>query len=421
MTSGIVGGMSVSPLLETSPRATTDEGWRRDFHWRWAAQAAGELGTAVGYSALPMVAVLVLGASDFQVSFLSVLSSVVGMALALPLGPWIEFHRKRPVMIGADLLRFASTASVPVAAYLGQLTYAHLCVVAIVRMVATLAFNAASTADLKRLVPASHRAEANSRFETTLWTANTVGPPVGGVLVSWLGATASLAVDAVSFLASAFAIRRLRTAEPPRPQRSADHHWAGEFLAGWRHILAHRGLAKLFFNALVFGGCIMASAPLTTVFMLRDRGFSAWQYGLSFGLSAVAGIAGSLLVKPLLRRFGQRRTLLASGAGRNLWLAFTPLAAAGTPGLVLITVSQLLLLLFVGVFNPLFATYRMTASDDAYMSRVMMAWSISTKTVQPMFIAAAGALAAATSARTALLVLSGTLLLSTALLPWRDA
>ncbi|NUR72560.1 MAG: MFS transporter [Hamadaea sp.] len=405
-----------------SPEAVEAEAsgrWRRDFRWRWAAQAASETGSAVGYSALPIVAVLVVNATDFQVSLLSVLSSVVSAVLALPLGPWIEYHRKRPIMIGADVFRFVAVGSIPVSAYFGWLTYGQLCAVAIAQMAALLAFNAASTADLRTLVPVAHRAEANSRFETTLWTAYTLGPPVGGALISAVGAAASMAVDAVSFLASAFGISRVRTPEPPPPQRSKDQHWSRDLVAGWRYILRHRGLSALFWNSLVFGGCIMGSSPLITVFMLRDLGFEPWQYGVSFGLSAIAGIAGSLLVKPILSRFPQHRVLLVVGVGRNLWLGLIPFAVAGTTGFVLITLSEFLLLLFVGVFNPTFATYRMNATDDQHMARVSVAWSISTKIAQPVFIAAAGTLAAVTSARTAIIVCAVLLIASSVLLPWR--
>ncbi|MCP2322890.1 MFS family permease [Hamadaea flava] len=412
----MITGTLVSP--ETVDDETSGR-WRRDFRWRWAAQSASEAGSAVGYSALPIVAVLVLNASDFRVSLLSVLSSVVSAILAVPLGPWIEYHRKRPIMIGADVLRFVAVGSIPVSAYFGWLTYWQLCAVAITQMAALLAFNAASTADLRTLVPAAFRAEANSRFETTLWTAYTLGPPVGGVLISALGAAASMVVNAVSFLASAFGVSRVRTPEPPPPQRAHDQRWSRDLVAGWRYILDHRGLAALFWNSLLFGGCIMGTSPLITVFMVRDLGFEPWQYGVSFGLSGIAGIAGSLLVKPILARFSQHHVLLITGVGRNLWLGLIPFATTGTSGFVLITVSEFLLLLFVGVFNPTFATYRMNATDDQHMSRVAVAWSISTKIAQPIFIAAAGALAAATSARTVLIVYSVLLIASSVLLPWR--
>ncbi|ROO63084.1 putative MFS family arabinose efflux permease [Micromonospora sp. Llam0] len=411
---------SASVGFTLSPDRVSGGIWRRDFRWLWAAFGASELGTAVGYSALSIIAVLLLDASDLRVSMLTVLSGVVAAVVALPLGPWIEYRSKRPVMIGTDLLRFLAVASVPAAAYLGWLTYWHLCLVAVVHTVATLAFNCASVANLKALVPREHRAEANSRFEATLWTANAIGPPAGGLLISWVGVPAAMVVDAISYLASAAGIRRLTAPERPPPRRAAEHHWSADVLAGWRYILRHRGLTALFFNAMVFGGCIMAASPLLTVFMLRDRGFAPWQYGLVLGFSALAGVVGSLLARPLIDRLGHRTVLLAAGVGRCLWLGLIPFAPATLGGLALIAVSEFMLLLFVGLFNPTFATYRMNATTDEYMSRVVMAWSITSKTVQPVFIAAAGLLAAATTARTALIVTAALLLTATALLPWHD-
>ena len=394
-------------------------GWRRDLRRRWGAFAAGEAGSAVGYSALPIVAVLVLDASDFRVSLLSVLAGVVSAVLALPLGPWIEHHRKLPVMVAADLVRFVVAGSVPAAAVLGWLSYWQLCAVAIVQMVARLAFDSAGVAQLRTLVPPEHRAAANGRFETTLWAANTVGPPAGGVLISWLGATAAMALDAVSFLASALLLRGLRASEPEPPRPAADQHWARDLTAGWRYIFRHRGLTALFWNAMIFGGCLLALTPLLTVFVLRDRGYAAWQFGLITGAAGAAGVIGSMLAKPVGRRLGEHRLLLLSGVGRNLWLGLVPFAPAGTAGLVTLCASEFLLVLFAGMFSPTFATYRMNVTDDEHMSRVVMAWQITNKIVQPVFIAAAGALAAVTSARTALIVLAAVLLSGVVLLPWR--
>ncbi|WP_127507044.1 MFS transporter [Actinoplanes solisilvae] len=394
----------------------TGQGWRADFRRRWGAYAVSEAGSALGYAALPIVAVLVLGVSDFQVSLLNVLAGVVSAVLALPLAPWIEHHRKIPVMVASDLLRFAAVASVPVAALLDRLTYWHLCVVAVVVMAGRLAFDAAGVAQLRTLVPPEHRAAANGRFETTLWSANTAGPPLGGVLISWLGPTVVMAVDAVSFLGSALLLRRV-SSPPSAPIER--HHWAREITAGWRHIFAHRGLTALFWNSMIFGGCVLALTPLLTVFVLRDLGFPAWQYGVITGVAGVAGVAGSMLARPLGRRLGEHRLLLLSGVGRNLWLLLIPFAPASTTGLVMISTAEFLLVFFAGMFSPTFATYRMNATGDAYMSRVVMAWSVTNKIVQPVCIAAAGALAAVTSARTAMIVLGVVLLLGASCLPWK--
>ncbi|MDX6258773.1 MAG: hypothetical protein QOH84_461, partial [Kribbellaceae bacterium] len=100
-----------------------------DFRRLWTAYAVSAAGSAIGSGALPLVAVLVLDVSTFQVSLLAALSAVAGAAIALPSGDFIEQHHKRPVMIIADLVRFGALLSVPVAAAVDLLTYAQLCVV----------------------------------------------------------------------------------------------------------------------------------------------------------------------------------------------------------------------------------------------------------------------------------------------------
>ncbi|MFG2042137.1 hypothetical protein [Dactylosporangium sp. NPDC048998] len=114
----------------------------------------------------------------------------------------------------------------------------------------------------------------------------------------------------------------------------------------------------------------MAASPLTTVLMLRELQFAPWQYGLALGLPSAGGIAGSLLVPWLLRRGSLPGMLLATGAARAVRMGLIPLAPPGTVGLVVIVVADTLLLGCAGAFNPLFATYRMQATEDAYMTRV---------------------------------------------------
>jgi hypothetical protein len=104
-----------------------------DFRRLRAAYAISETGTGLAYGAIPLVAVLVLKVPPFQVSLLAALGGIAAAVLALPAGPWIEFRRKRPVMIGADLARAVAILSVPIAWATGMLSYPQLCIVAVVR------------------------------------------------------------------------------------------------------------------------------------------------------------------------------------------------------------------------------------------------------------------------------------------------
>src|SRR3954464_6560 len=148
----------------------------RPFGWLWAAYAVSTAGTWVAFDALPLIAILVLHAAPAAVAALAAIGLAAGALLAVPLGPWVELRRKRPVMIAMDLARFAAMMSIPLAYALGWLTFVQLLVVAIVVAAADIAFKAASGACLKALVPPEHLLVANARFESTQWTATAIGP-----------------------------------------------------------------------------------------------------------------------------------------------------------------------------------------------------------------------------------------------------
>lgn len=93
-----------------------------DFGRLWLATGISQTGSAVAYGALPMVAVLVLHVSTFQVSLLTAVAGITAASIGLRMGPWVEFQPKRPTMIAADLVRAVMLGSVPVAAALGVLT-----------------------------------------------------------------------------------------------------------------------------------------------------------------------------------------------------------------------------------------------------------------------------------------------------------
>src|ERR1700761_3241762 len=124
----------------------------RDFGWLWAAYAVSAYGSGIGFGAFPLIAIRVLHSGPVQVAALSSAGLAVGALVAVPLGPWIEFRRKRPVMVAMDLTRFVVLMTVPAAYALGWLSFAQLLVVSVVVAAAKIAFNAASGANLKTLV-----------------------------------------------------------------------------------------------------------------------------------------------------------------------------------------------------------------------------------------------------------------------------
>ncbi|MFC5826994.1 MFS transporter [Nonomuraea insulae] len=324
---------------------------RRDFRRLWSGSTVSQLGSAVGMVALPVVAVTVIHASAFQVALLAALTAVTTALLAFPLGTYVEFRRKRPIMIATDLVRFAGIASVPVAAALGALTFVHLCVIAVVNASCQIAFNAAAQSHLKALVSAPHLIEANSRLESTRWLSISVGPSAAGALIGLLSAVGSLVIDAVSFLFSALAIRTLRTPEPPAPVREAHVSRREELFAGWRFAWRHPALRPMLVSWVTFAGASSMAAAVSAVYYLRDLGFEPWQYGLIMGVPSLGGFAGARLAPRLVARLGAVRGLWWASMLRGPWYFLIPAALPGTLGLVMCGFGFGMVLLFAGAAN----------------------------------------------------------------------
>jgi MFS family permease len=344
----------------------------------------------------------------------------VGAALAMPLGPWVEFRRKRPVMVAMDLIRFIAVMSVPAAFALGWLSFAQLLVVSVIVAAANIAFKAASGACLKELVRSEDLLVANGRFESTTWTAIALGPPLGGVAIGMFGPVTTVMADAVSYLLSAIGISAIGGSEPRPVRTDAPQLRGGDLLEGWRYILRSRALRPLFFNTILVNGLIMATAPLAAVLMLGQLGFSPWQYGLAFGAPCIGGIIGSRLAHRLVTRFGAHKVMLAAGALRACWSLGLAFIRPGAAGIVLVIAVQFGLVTCVGVFNPVFATYRLDQTETDRVARTLSAWSVSSNATIAALTALWGVMASLTSPRAAL-ALAGVLMLATPLLLPRRA
>ncbi|WKK23883.1 MFS transporter [Streptomyces olivoreticuli] len=393
----------------------------RQFGWLWTAYTVSAFGTWLAFDAFPLIAILVLHAGPTEVSTLAAAGLAVGAAVAMPLGPWVEFRRKRPVMVAMDLTRFAALMSVPAAYALGLLGFVQLLVVSVVVAAADITFNAAAGACLKTLVQPRDLLVANSRFEATTWTATMAGPPLGGAAIALFGPVTTVVADAVSYLLSAVGIRAIGGTEP-RPARAdaRPRLRARDVPDGWRYILADPALRPLFFNTILFNGLLMATQPLLAVLMLGRLGFAPWQYLLAFAVPCVGGLIGSRLARRLVTRFGQRKVMLTAGTLRACWLLGLTFIRPGTAGLALVMAVELGLITCCAVFNPVLATYRLDRTPADRVARTLSAWSVTSKATTAAMTGLWGLLAAVTGPRTAIAI-AGLLILTTPLLlPRRD-
>ncbi|MFI2373283.1 MFS transporter [Streptomyces sp. NPDC018833] len=385
------------------------------FGWLWSAYAVSTYGTWIAFGAFPLIAVRVLHSSAFEISLLEAAGLAVAAIVAFPLGPWVEHRAKRPVMIAMDLARFLVMASVPIAYFLGLLSYGQLLVVSVICGTAGIAFTAASGAYLKHLVRSDHLLAANGKFEGTSWVATAAGPPLGGALIGLLGPVITVMADALSYLLSALGVLRIHGGDVAAPRDPATGSRGADLLGGWRFILHDRALRCLFLNSILVGGLITATVPLLAVLLLDEYHFPAWQYGLAFGLPALGGFVGARLSARLVKRYGRHQVMTVSGWLRSLFPLGLAFIHPGIPGLLTVIFVEGLLITCMGVFNPIYATARLQRTPTDHAAQVLSTWSVSSKLVQATLMVIWGILATLTSPIAAITV-SGVLLLATPLL-----
>ncbi|MGV9899946.1 MFS transporter [Streptomyces tendae] len=387
----------------------------RQFGWLWASYAVSAYGSGLGFGALPLIAVLVLHAGPAEVSALSAVGPAVGALIAVPLAPWVEFRRKRRVMIMMDLARFTAMATIPVAYAFGWLSFVQLLVVSAVVAAAKIAFNAASGAYLKALVRPDDLLVANARFESTNWSSIAVGPPLGGAAIGLFGPVTTVGADALSYLLSALGITAIRGQEEAPRTTDKNPVRAGALLDGWRHIMGHPGLRPLYLNQMLVAGLIMATEPLLAVLLLRQLGFPPWQYALAFAAPCLGGLIGSRLARRVVARFGRHWVFRTVGTLRAIWLIGLAFVRPGVVGLVTVMAIELAIIINMSLYSPVLATYRLEHTPEHLVARTLSAWSIGQQASIAVLTALAGLLADVTSPRTALTV-AGLLILTTPLL-----
>jgi MFS family permease len=151
--------------------------WRhRDFRRLWIGETVSQFGTMVSQLALPLVAILVVHASTFQVGLLTALQWLAFLVIGLPAGAWVDRMRCRNLLIANDVLRAAAIGSIPAAAALHALTIEQLYAVALVVGVGTVFFDVAYQSYLPELIDRDLLVDGNAKLQASESVAQIAGP-----------------------------------------------------------------------------------------------------------------------------------------------------------------------------------------------------------------------------------------------------
>jgi MFS family permease len=310
----------------------------RPFRRYWTAQTVSFFGDEVSTLALPLLAVLVLGASPAEMGYLTAARLAPNLFFSLYAGVWVDRQRhRRYVMIATDLGRALLIVSIPVVYAFGGLTLWQLYLVAFLAGTLSTLFEVANSSVFVSLVPRERFVDANSLINGSRALSYVAGPSLGGLLVQVLTAPAALLVDAASYLASAFQLARVAPAEPPPETQRAGQLTAGlRFLAGSRVLWTALAAAATvnFFNYMF--------SALVVLYATVHLGLSAGLLGAVIGAGAVGALLGSVLTGRIVRLIGIGPSYVVGLVAFPAPLLLVPLAGGPRP--------VVLLLLFLAEF-----------------------------------------------------------------------
>jgi Na+/melibiose symporter-like transporter len=300
----------------------------RRFRTFWIGDTVSQFGDRISELALPYLAVTVLGVGATGTGVLTAAIWAPNL-LAVLIGAWVDQRRaKRRLMIVADLLRAGALLTIPAAYLMGALSFAQLIVVALLTGIGQVLFNMAYPTFYVSIVSSESYVDANSKLSMSRGLSFVAGPAAGGGLIQLLTVPFAVLADALSFLFSAWMIRRIRTQEPPPPAHETST-WRIA-LDGMKLIAAKPILRASLGGTATVNFFTMIANALLILFASRDLGLSAGAIGLAFGVGATGALIGAGLAPAVSRLLGIGRTTILGAVLFPLPLAAAAFASGTT-------------------------------------------------------------------------------------------
>lgn len=301
----------------------------RDFRLLLLGQTTSQAGTQISGVAIPLLAVLTLHASTFEVGLIGAASTISFAVIGLPAGAWLDRRRRRGLLVASDIARAVLLGSIPVAALMGVLTLGQVIAVALLAGLARVFFDVGYQSYIPTVIGKDRVLAGNAAMEFLRSSGQVAGPGVGGVLVALAGAANVVLIDAITFAVSAATLLGIRAREPESAREGASRHMGRQVLEGLGFVVRNRILLATAIASATSNFVFAVASAVMVIFMNRTLGLPAAGIGLVIALGSVATMAGAAVTPRLARAWGSVRVIWLSLA---LTVPLQVLVAFAQPG-----------------------------------------------------------------------------------------
>jgi len=369
-------------LLQTRQRMSL---WHnRDYLLLWSGQLISSIGTQISQLTFPLL-ILAITFSPAQAGIVGALRGLPFAVLCLPAGALVDRWDRRKVMLLCDTGRAIALGSIPVALWLGRLSFLQLCLVALIEGTLFTFFSLAEAACLPCVVSQEQLPAATAQNQAIDSMAWLLGPLLGGILYG-LGRAVPFLLDAISYVCSVLGLFFISTKFQEERAQAPRQIWK-EISEGivwlWR-------TPVLRFLAILSWGLGTPVYGYALILITLAQGLHATPFviGAIFACSGIGSITGSFLAPPLQKRLTFGWLIIWSA-----WIwAISWLAFALAPNPLILGVAVALSFIIVPIFNATQFSYRLIVTPDHLQGRVSSVFRLVAFGGQPLGVLITGLL-----------------------------
>lgn len=272
--------------------------------------------------------------SPWWVSALFIVTFLPSVIVGLVAGPLVDRLSRKRLIVAADVVRIGVFVALP---FVGSAL--AIIALAAVAGVANSFFRPAVLAGVPNLISEDDLAHGTSLLQATDWAAATLGPILGGVIVSTSGPNLVYWINAGTFLFSVLLLLRIPSRLLQSEQAITRGHWRdlADGLGAFRRSAAMLTVLVAFGFAMLATGLINVSE-----IFLAERALhrGAFGYGLLWAATGAGLVVGSLISGALLETreltdvyplafLPWAAGILGAAIAQNIWVAALAMVIAG--------------------------------------------------------------------------------------------
>lgn len=272
----------------------TNQNWARRFYTLWTGQALSLLG-----SQLVQFAIIWYLTQETNSATTLAIASMMGLLPTVLLSPfigtWVDRGNRRLFLIAADATVAIATLILTLLFALDIVQVWHIYVALFIRAVAGGFHQSAFGASVVLLVPKDQLARVQGFNQALHGGLNIISAPLGAYLLEVLSMQGILGIDVSTAILAIVILLFFQIPQPERSSNEPSTFWQ-DFAAGFRYIIAWRGLVILLGLVMVINFFYTATEPLTPLLIKNHFDGDASKLGLWLALFALGNILGGVIL-----------------------------------------------------------------------------------------------------------------------------